>query len=106
MKASNGHVTLSPSDVTAYLACEHLAALSLQVARGTLEKPPFDNEQAELIFRKGREHEEAYLQKLKSEGRDVREIPFGDWDTAARETVEAMRAGAEVIYQAVLVGDG
>ena len=27
---------LSPSDVTAYLACEHLTALSLQVARGEI----------------------------------------------------------------------
>jgi predicted RecB family nuclease len=105
MKASNGQVKLSPSDVTAYLACEHLTALSLQVARGDLARPPLENEQAELIFRKGREHEEAYLQKLKDDGRDVREIS-ADWDIAVRETEDAMRAGAEVIYQAVLVGEG
>ena len=46
MRSSNGHFTLSPSDVTAYLACEHLAALSLAVARGELERPALDNEQA------------------------------------------------------------
>lgn len=29
----DGHLLLSPPDVTAYLACEHLTTLSLQVAR-------------------------------------------------------------------------
>jgi hypothetical protein len=38
----------SPSDVTAYLA---LSSLPLQVARGELGEPPFDNEQDELVFR-------------------------------------------------------
>jgi hypothetical protein len=74
MKATNGQLTLSPSDVTAYLACEHLTTLSLAVARGELAKPKFDNDQAELIFRKGQEHEEAYLRHLESEGNTVAQI--------------------------------
>ena len=48
---------LSPSDVTAFLACEHLTTLSLRHARSELERPELDNEQAELVFRKGLEHE-------------------------------------------------
>ncbi len=44
---------LSPSDVTAFLACEHLTTLSLAHARGEIERPAVENEQAELIFRKG-----------------------------------------------------
>jgi predicted RecB family nuclease len=107
VQAKNGHITLSPSDVTAYLACEHLTTLSLQVARGDLVRPEFENEQAELIFRKGREHEAAYLQRLQDEGNTVREIDTDDldWERAARETEDAMRVGADVVYQAVLVGD-
>jgi hypothetical protein len=69
MKASNAQVILSPSDVTAYLACEHLTTLSLRVARDELKRPDLENKQAELIFRKGREHEDAYLRRLENEGR-------------------------------------
>ena len=66
---------LSPSDVTAFLACEHLTTLSLAHARGELERPEVENEQAELIFRKGLEHERAYLEHLRAEGKTVLEIP-------------------------------
>jgi uncharacterized protein len=109
MKATNGQLTLSPSDVTAYLACEHLTTLSLAVARGELAKPKFDNDQAELIFRKGQEHEEAYLRHLESEGNTVAQIEFDpdfDWERATRETVEAMQAGVDVVYQAAFSADG
>lgn len=107
--AGDGSILLSPSDVTAYLACEHLTSLSLAVARGQLDTPPFDNEQAELLFRKGREHELAYLERLKEQGKAVVEIelePDLDWVRAARETTEAMRAGVDVVYQAALLGEG
>src|SRR6266699_6007821 len=77
-------------------------------ARGDLVRPPFENEEAELIFRKGSEHEAAYLQRLTDEGNTVREIDTDDldWERAARETKDAMRAGVDVVYQGVLVGDG
>ena len=108
------HVTadrlhLSPSDVTAFLACEHLTTLSLAHARGELERPEVENEQAELIFRKGLEHERAYLESLRAEGQTVLEIedPRGDYEGAARATADAIRGGeADVIYQGVLAGDG
>jgi len=109
MELSEGQLSLSPSDVTSYLACEHLASLSFQVARGELAAPRLDNEQAELVFRKGREHEEAYLQQLKDAGSTVAEIllnPNREWEKAGHETVEAMRDGVDVVYQAVLLGDG
>jgi len=108
MQLINGHFTFSPSDVTAFLACQHLTALSLQVARGEIEKPPFEDEQAELVFRKGDEHEQAHLQRLKDAGKSVVEIALDrdrDWQRAADETIAAMREGADVIYQGVLLGD-
>src|SRR5262249_7859262 len=101
-------VLLSPSDLSGYLACPHLTSLELRVGRGELVRPVLVNEQAELMFRKGREHEAAYLQRLKDEGKTVVEVslePDLDWERAASETVEAMRAGVEVVYQAVLVAD-
>ena len=98
------HLHLSPSDVTAFLACEHLTTLSLAHARGELDRPEVENEQAELIFRKGLEHERAYLEHLRADGKTVLEIPDprGDYDGAARATADAIRAGeADVIYQGV-----
>jgi predicted RecB family nuclease len=102
----NGHISLSPSDVTAFLACEHLTTLQLRVTRGELEVPAEPNEQAELVFRKGLEHEQAFVAQLRAEGKTVREIalePDLDWDRAREETLEAMRAGVDVVYQAVFV---
>lgn len=95
---------LSPSDVTAFLACEHLTTLSLAQARGELDGPEVENEQAELIFRKGLEHERAYLEHLRGEGKAVIEIPDprGDYEGGARSTADAIRGGdADVIYQGV-----
>ena len=106
MQLKDSRLLLSPSDVTGYLGCEHLTTLSLQVARGELVKPAAENEQAELVFRKGREHEAAYLARLRAEGKTVAEIslePDLDWERAARETEEAIAAGVDVVYQGVLV---
>src|SRR6266516_1510569 len=99
----------SPSDLTAYLACPHLTSLELSVARGELARPHRDNPQAELIRRKGEKHEGAHLGELRAAEKDVVAIevagPDGEWDTeaAAARTEQAMREGAEVIYQAVFL---
>ncbi|MEX0684007.1 MAG: hypothetical protein WD472_11225, partial [Dehalococcoidia bacterium] len=109
MRLSDGTLSLSPSDLTAYLACEHLTQLERRVAHGELARPERDDPQGDLIRLKGDEHERAYLERLRAEGRDVVEIaldgPAGDWDweRAARETEEAMRAGRDVIYQGAFV---
>src|SRR5215213_2747899 len=106
MRSHAGELQLSPSDVTAFLACEHLTTLSLAHARGELDRPEVANEQAELIFRKGLEHERAYLDHLRADGMTVLEIPdpAGEYDGAARATADAILAGeADVIYQGVLV---
>lgn len=55
----DSRLSLSPSDVTDYLACEHLTSLSVQVARGEVVNPAAENEQAELVFRKEHERERA-----------------------------------------------
>jgi len=120
-RIASRQLTFSPSDLTAYLECHHLARLGLEVKRGERSKPVVENLQAELIRRKGQEHEAAYLEQLLAEGRDVVAISLEakegtvpergqslfrgqwDWERAARETEEALRAGREVIYQATFV---
>jgi uncharacterized protein len=109
MQLRDGQLSLSPSDLSAHLGCAHLTTLELRVARRELEKPPLEDEQTKLLFRKGEEHERAYLQRLRDDGLEIAEIsvdPDHDWERAARETVEAMRAGVDVVYQGVLVGEG
>src|SRR6266545_2197199 len=109
MRSSDGLLSFSPSDVTAYLECEHLTQLELKVARGEIVKPHAEDAQAALIRRKGDEHEAAYLSRLLADGRDVVTIqiagPDGEWDweRAARETADAIQAGREVVYQAAFL---
>jgi uncharacterized protein len=104
MQQRNGEMLFSPSDLNAFLECEHLTQLELAVARGQLDRPADENPQADLVKRKGDEHEAAYLARLVAYGREVVTIP-NDWDldAAARATEDAMLAGSDVIYQACFV---
>jgi predicted RecB family nuclease len=109
MKSIGARYTFSPSDLNSFLECRHLVTLEVQAARGELARPDVDNPQAELVRRKGEEHEGAYLDDLHAAGKDVVAIEVagaeGEWDTeaAAAKTEQAMRDGAEVIYQAVFL---
>ena len=74
--------------------------------RGTRRRPHVPEDHADLLRRKGEEHETAYLAELRKQGRQVVNVITADrWDfaTSARATEEAMRAGAEIIYQATFV---
>src|SRR5581483_7612717 len=109
--APDATLRLSPSDLSGYLACPHLTTLELAVARGELERPRPDSPYRDLVFRKGKEHEAAYLAALEQAGRSVVRIPTYDdpafdRDEARRLTEEAIRArAAEVIYQPYLADE-
>jgi uncharacterized protein len=109
MQATNGRLVLSPTDLNDHVECPHLTTLSREVALGTRRRPHVPEDHADLLRRKGDEHEAAYLTALRAAGRQVVNVVGADrWDfeTSARATEEAMRAGAEVIYQATfVVGD-
>jgi predicted RecB family nuclease len=103
----DGHLVFSPSDLSAFVACPHLTSLQVAVARGDIKRPFRVNPHADLIRRKGEEHEARYLDVLRAAGRDVREITLEHgWDAAARATEDALRDGAEIVYQAVLAEPG
>jgi predicted RecB family nuclease len=99
----------SPSALTSFLACQHLATLELGAGRGEVARPATDNAQAELIRRKGDEHERAYLAELYARGLSVHEVELGDeldWDRAAAETALALADGVDIVYQGVFAHDG
>jgi predicted RecB family nuclease len=103
MQQRDGRLRFSPSDLNGFLACPHLTTLDAAVARGVIAKPYRVNRHADLIRRKGEEHEAAYRASL---GEGV--VAIGEpweigWDVAAEATARAMRAGAPVVYQAAFV---
>jgi predicted RecB family nuclease len=107
MQETTGGLLLSATDLVAFLECEHLSALDLRVARGieTIERTRTDS--TELLARKGIEHERRYLDSLIASGLDVVTVPASldgarGAQAAVAETEAAMRAGAQVIYQAAL----
>ena len=103
-----GHFVFSPSDLNHFLECEHL--VQQQLTRDPGVTRPVRDAHAELLAAKGLEHEAAWLQRFREEGRHVVEIDAlpgeRDWERDAQRTIAAMRAGAEVIYQGVLVDEG
>lgn len=106
MQIIRDRLVLSPTDLNDHVECEHLTVLAREVAWGTRGRPRAADEYAELLRRKGEAHETAYLSRLRDEGRQVVDVlPADRWDfeAAARATSEAMRAGADVIYQATFI---
>ena len=105
MQLVDGRLNLSPSDVTGFLACEHMTKLSVDVAYGRIDKPDAVDAQAQLVFDKGLEHEAAYLADVKAQSKSVVDVEPSpaDWDGAVERTQAAMRAGVDVIYQGVFV---
>ena len=106
MQSTNGQIFLSPTDLNDYVDCQHVTTLALEVARGQRPAPHVANDEAELLRQKGETHERDFLERLRAEGRAVVEIVLGerwDFDAAAARTADAMRAAADVIYQATFV---
>jgi len=97
---------LSASDLINHLECAHLTSLDLGVASGALKLEATRTDAAALVARKGDEFELAYVQSLRDAGRDVVEIisepGLDGLQRGIERTLEAMRSGAEVIYQAIL----
>src|SRR5829696_7366771 len=105
MQNTGDRLLFSPSDLNHFLECEHLTMLDLLAVEGrgiVEEKDP----QAEIIRAKGLEHERAWLQRLRDEGKVVTDVAGSgpiDWARDAARTEAAMRDRAEVIYQGVFL---
>ena len=99
MQRRNGATLFSASDLVNFMGCSHATAQDLAQLVTPVEFPP-DDEQARLLQEKGIEHERAYLERLRAEGRSVFDATgTGDIARKAELTREALAAGADVIYQ-------
>ena len=80
MKRENGKIILSASDLMKFQGCRHATTLDLQWLdragdyTGDAIRPAADSDSAELLQKKGDEHERAFLAELRAAGVGVHEI--------------------------------
>ncbi|KKB79713.1 nuclease [Devosia soli] len=99
MRNIDGSMLFSASDLMRFMGCSHSTVLDLQHMRGAGPQPTAATEDAELLQKQGDAHEAAHLEALKASGKRVMEIKRSDLSSSTRATLDALRSGAEVIYQ-------
>ncbi|MGP8476444.1 TM0106 family RecB-like putative nuclease [Burkholderia sp. PR2] len=103
MQKVNGGIAYSASDLVNFLECEHLTSLDLIDLDTPLPRTE-DSDEAKLIQDKGHEHEARFLEALKAQHCSFVDIARsgGTLEQKVGATLNAMRNGVEVIYQASL----
>ena len=113
MQIIDERLIYSATDLVGFIECAHLANLNRAVAEHKLEPPREQDPVLDRIAQRGQEHEQRFLAGLQADDDGLavvevsedpdRELPVLDRLRHGREaTLEAMRTGADVIYQAVL----
>ena len=120
MQLIDGRPVFAATDLVGFLACEHRLALERAMLAGLVRKPMRTDPAMDRIAKRGDQHEARYLADLVAEGRRVVRIdkdgsavapltPAGEpvpFDAGARlreaasQTIDAIRGGADVVYQA------
>jgi predicted RecB family nuclease len=108
MAESRSPGAFSATQLGAFLECEHRTTLDFSVIAGRLERPGQNEIERLLLSKRGTEHEHRVLEHYRQSGRQVIEFAIqpGRAEEAAGETLAAMRAGADVIYQGTLARGG
>lgn len=102
MRRSDDRLTISATDLAAFLECPHRTTLDLVDLDTPLERAAPD-EQIELIQDKGFAHEAAYLGTLRAAGGRLVELSSGgNFAENLAATRTAMANGVDVIFQAAL----
>ena len=101
MEKVGNSLLLSASDLVRHLNCQHLTALDIAVANGSLAKPKvWEDPLAQILWKRGARHEQGYIDHLKSSGFAVTVIDgVGVDNETVAQTREAMNGGAEIIVQ-------
>jgi predicted RecB family nuclease len=95
---------MAASDVANFLACGHLTRLDMLSARGEL-RPPYEYDAGfQDLLARGEAHEQAVLDGFLARGWRVAEIADQPEGEAARATLAAIGAGADVVFQGALFG--
>ena len=103
MDRIGGEIRFSASDLVGHLACRHLTALNLEVAKRERAAPTAWDPELKLLRERGLAHEQEYIRYLQEMGREVTTIEGVGFDTnTVAATVAAMRAGRDIIVQGAL----
>ena len=112
MRARAGKVLYSATDLVGYVECGHLSRLDRAQAAGLIDAPFNDDPVLDRIAKRGELHEQRFLDSLANDGLSVTEIQLDEslsfearLEAGRNATLAAMRAGEEIIYQAVLDDD-
>ncbi len=97
MQHVDGRFVYGATDLNNFLECRRLTELDGLAVRGKLARPEVEDEQLDLIKRKGEEHEQRYLEAMEARYGGVTKF---ERDSTEAETLAAMRAGVHCIYQA------
>ncbi|MFL6247891.1 MAG: TM0106 family RecB-like putative nuclease [Thermoanaerobaculia bacterium] len=107
MRLIGPDLILATGDLTKFVRCEHATFLDHSTKTGAVtplaRRPP--SAMTDLIVEKGEEHENAFVEQLRATGATIVTIERKPWSIGAlrraeTETLQAMRAGADYIYQA------
>jgi predicted RecB family nuclease len=108
-RTTDGDLVVSATDLVGFLSCDHLTTLELGALAGLWGRPHRrEDPEVRLLQERGEAHEQAYLERLRGEGRSVVEIARPEpgsadaYRAAEATTLEAMRAGVGAIFQATL----
>ncbi len=113
MQLIDQRLAYSATDLVGFLECRHLANLERAATlMPDVRRPVRDDPVLDRMARRGQEYEARYLEELRAQGREIAEIRPPDTVSPARQirsehaaTLQAMRRGAEVIYQGVLLDE-
>ncbi len=103
MKKLHEQIHLSATDLVGHLNCTHLTALDILVTSGDISKPVRWDPLLEILRERGFQHERAFISHLQASGLTATIIDGVDIsDASVAATIEAMKAGAEIIVQGAL----
>lgn len=101
MKKEGNRYIYSPSDLIRFMDSEFASWMErLYLDNPNQVTPDADDELKQLLQSKGNLHEKNFLATLQNQGKDVCEIT--NVEDPYDSSIEAMRSGREVIYQAAL----
>jgi uncharacterized protein len=97
-------LVLSATDLSNFLGCRHRTALDMAMTYGVRARPRFQEDPLlELLWQRGRDHEQRYVDSLRTEGHTVAELSsFGKPEEIIAMTLEEMHKGTDTIVQGSL----
>jgi predicted RecB family nuclease len=100
MKERHGTVYVSATDLANHLSCRHLTTLDIQLAKKEIAEPFWENPHLHALRQRGLEHEQAYVDNLRSSGLAIVDLSDEPESTASDATRAAIESGAQAIVQA------